>query len=423
MSAFIRCLYYPYSRTLSLQTLKKSVLLFDEIAFIDTQPQFVRNQLTSQIVSEMEREEIDSAYSYLASEGVVHFLDPIEIINNNDELLTFNILDDISDDKFCKLAIQYSSNTWEILRERIPPSFLKEFYPGAGTFAEAISLQALINAKGNREQLDDWSRKFVDFRWKNINVEEAWEIFSQRYRGVIGGNPHIELEAYELPFLHASALRLNEALLVCSTNNYIPFTDSKIHDRLLINKTSRAVEEVVSNPELYEYITTNLPLNLPQQHLSLIVLDKLIPEQELEKRSLQELIEYRQENQEPLRRLREKIAEVSTSIELGKEGLNYQASMNRLVDSKIVPEITKTRDEVLKKYEEAFGRLSLRSLQATGATLITTSLAGMGLTEILIAGAVAQTGVLTTVGANEVVKIWQASKDRKRNSFSYLTNL
>ncbi|MEB4869025.1 hypothetical protein P8831_09885 [Priestia megaterium] len=423
MNTSVRCLYYPYSRALNLNTLKKAVLLFDEIAFVDSKSHSIRNKLISELISKDTKEEIEVSYNMLEEERIVHFLDPSSIVQENDELLMLNILNDISNDDFCKLAIHDTPSIWEVTKERIPPSFLKEFQLDNKAFIQARAVQKVIN-----EQINDRVREEGNFdgNLSDLAIDEVWEQFED-YKYVIGRNRHLYkssfIHTYMLPFLPASSLRLNEALILCSMNDYIPFTDSRIHDKLLTNKVGRAMEAIEKSPMISEYLEWKLPINLPFQQLSLIVLDKLIPEEELEKRSLEELITYRKDNQDQLKRLREKIMDITTTVNINDVGVNYYGNMERLVNSKIIPEITKTRDEILKKYEEAFGRLTIRSLQTAGATLTTTSFAGMSLAGILIACAVAQTGMLTTVGVNDLVKIWQAKKDMRRHSFSYLTHL
>jgi hypothetical protein len=141
--------------------------------------------------------------------------------------LTANVINDISEDEFCRLAIGFSADTWSILRERIPSSLLKFLYPGVGTYSEAISLQALINASGDPARIEDENvRRFAEFRWRfeGQALDDAIRIFleARGYRYVIGGNPHIELPAYTFPFLQASSLRINECLVAAALNGYTP---------------------------------------------------------------------------------------------------------------------------------------------------------------------------------------------------------
>lgn len=425
-ASITKCLYYPYSRALSLKTLKRAVLLFDQVGFVDTQPAFVRQELMSHVINDRkERLELESAYRFLEGEAVVELIDPGNLLVEHDSLVTGNVITDISDDEYCQIAVRHSASDWRVLRSRIPPTFLKEFYPGAGTYAEAISLQAIIQAGGALDRVTDArTRKFAEFRWRRMSAEEAEKFFlNSRYRFVVGGNPHIELEAYQLPFLHASSLRTNEALLIASIGDWIPFTDSQVHNRLLMRKVQLAKERAAANPAVIEYYESGLPLRLPANDLAVALLDRLIPGEELDRRSLQELLIYRRKHTDQLRRLREKLAEFATGVNVAKAGPEYFQEVQRLVNSKLVPEIGKIRDDLTNKYEDAFGKLMLRSAQVTVPTLVASVLGGLSIPAVLLACTGAEATMLATVGVAETVKIWQTWRESRRTSFSYLLGL
>ena len=372
-----------------------------------------------------DRLELESAYQFLEGEGVLELFNPGDLLVEYDALLTANTITDISDDEYCQTAIRHSANDWSILRSRIPPTFLKTFYPGAGTYSEAISLQAIIHAEGERDRIPDpHVRGFADFRWSQMSYKEAEEYFlKSRYRYVVGGNPVIELEAYQLPFLHASSLRTNEALLIASLGNWIPFTDSQIHNKLLTRKVQLAKDSASTNPAVTRYYESDLPLRLPVRDLAVALLDRLVSDEELDRRSLQDLLVYRRQNADQLRRLRERLSELASSVNIGKAGTEYYHEMQKLVNSKIVPEIGKIRDDLAAKYEEAFGKLTLRSAQVTAPTLVASILGGLSIPTILLACAAAEGTMLATTGIAEIVKVWQTRRDSRRSSFSFLLEL
>ena len=198
-SVSLAALYYPYSRIIKTSTLKKAALLFDILYFVDSESWFVGSAITSDKLGSQpgvaEADRLEKDYLLLRSEGLVQVLDGTCIARDHDELLTINVVNDVGDDKFCKLAIEYNADTWSILRDRIPVSLLQALYPGAGTFSEAISLQALINACGDLDRIkDNGVRRFAELRWKRQpSIEEAMRIFLKErgYRYVIGGNPHL----------------------------------------------------------------------------------------------------------------------------------------------------------------------------------------------------------------------------------------
>jgi hypothetical protein len=417
-----RCLYYPYSRAINTDTLKKAVLLFDEIVFLDSQPWFVRSELLGDRGKEVSAQLAEN-YEYLAKKEIITLRDPTLLIQDHDLLLTANVVNDVHNDDFCKEAIDYDVTVWDVLTERIPPSFLKAFYPGAGTFSEAITLQALVKAKGKVEELPDNLRRFAEFRWRGMTPENLWQTFSGRYKFVIGGNPHMRLESYEIPFLQASSLRINEALLIAGMEGLTPFTDSKIHDRLLRLKVKNSLRVLVENPELREKLEIDIPLKLPRQHLAVAILDRLLPAEELEKRSLQELTEYRISHADEFARFSGKVAELATAIESIEPSSNYNIALQRMVDAKVIPEITAARDQLITDYEKSFGALALKSAKIVVPTVVVTAFAGLGVWEILGACALAELGVLSAKGADDLLEAWRARRQSERKSFAYLAEL
>lgn len=418
----LQCLYYPYSRTLSVATLKKAILLFDEIVFLDSQPWFIRRELI-----EHERHGEASAteddYNYLLGKGIVRVENPEEVIQEFDPFLTANVVNDIHDPVFCEIGVRDDVTVWEVLKERIPPSFLSAFYPGAGTFSEAISLQALKKAEGSFEKLEESIRRFAEFRWKGLTPDQLWEAFLSGYRFVIGGNPHIELESYEIPFLQASSLRINEALLVSATNGYVPFTDSVVHDRMMNTKVNRSLRAITEDPTLRDKLEVEIPSALPYEHLTLAALERLVPEEELRKRTLQELVKYREENKDQLARMRLALGSLAAEFEATASGSEYYRAIRSAVESKVIPEITKAREELVRSYEAAFGKLAIQSAQVTIPTLAATLFGGLGLWVVLGACALAEVAMLTTQGAGNLLAIWRAKRVSGRGAYSYLTQL
>lgn len=418
----MRCLYYPYSRAISTNTLKKAVLLFDEIVFLDSQPWFVRNELLGHKEGTVS-EQLTESYDYLAKKGIIALRDPTQIIQDQDLLLTTNVVNDVRCDDFCKEAINYDVTVWDVLTERIPPTFLEAFYPGAGTFSEAITLQALVKAEGKLNELPENLRRFAEFRWQRRSPEDLWKTFRGRYKFVIGGDPHMRCESYKIPFLQASSLRINEALLIAGMEGLTPFTDSKVHDRLLRLKINNSLHALIENPDLREKMSTDMPLDLPRQHIALAVLDRLLPTEELEKRSLQELTEYRISHAEQFARFSGKVAELAAVIESIEPSNDYNKKLRQIVDAKVLPEITAARDQLITDYEKSFGALALKATKIIVPTVVMTTFAGLGVWEILGACALAELGFLSTKGADDLMEIWRARRQAGRKSFAYFAEL
>jgi hypothetical protein len=416
----LSCLYYPYSRTASLTTLKKAVLLFDDITFLDSQPWFVRRHLTADRPPAL-RPATDDDYAYLEAHGFIRILSPEDLIQEFDLILTATVRDDLRDAEFCELAVRNEVSVWDVLTERIPPSFLQAFRSGVGRFSEAISLQALINAEGSLEKLEGRIRRIAEFRWKGLQPDQLWPTFLDRYRFVIGGNPHIRLESYKITFLQASSLRINEALVVGARNNLVPFTDSVIHDRMMNIKVSRCLKNLATDAKLRDYLELTLPAALPYEHLAIRVLDRLVAEEEINNRSLRELFEYRQDNRERLNRMRLALGILAAEIQATTLDGEYYRSISAAIESKVVPEVLATRNELLKRYEGAFGRLAIQSTKVTVPTLVATILGGLGLWQIIGACALAELTFLSAKGADHLLDLWRAKRVADRGAYSYLT--
>ncbi|MGB8099156.1 MAG: hypothetical protein WCF17_18500, partial [Terracidiphilus sp.] len=361
--------YYPYSRSLVSSTLKKAALLFDTLYLLDSEPWFVRtaiNRTEQRGVSVgADIDQLESDYHLLRSEGFIRIFDAASIVREHDQLLTANVMSDISDDSFCRTAIANSVETWNILRDRIPPTLLEALSPGAGSFGEAISLQALINANNELDSIvDEHVRGFARWRWGGYaeGSYPAIETFlKSHYRYVIGGNPHIELPSYEFPFLQASSLRINECLVAAALNDCIPYTDSTIHDSLLRLKVDHALEAIDTQPDLRRKLSIDLPIKFPRQSLAVQILDRLIPDDALRRRSVAELLTYRARNEKLLTRFHSYLEMLSVEVGDVAPGYEYDRRVQKVISSKVLPDLGRARDDLLASYEDAFGGIAISS--------------------------------------------------------------
>src|SRR3954469_9669375 len=181
----LKCLYYPYSRPRTDETIKRALLLFDEIAFLDSQPDFVRRVLSRRDLrgDASEADSVDAAVDYGVREGVVRVIDTSHVLVQHGSIITSATVADVGDDRFAAVALRGGSGIWSMLAERLPDGFPGAFYPDAGTFMESISLQEI--AAGTEP----------DLRLHNVEPEAAWQMLRARgrYRFVVGGNPHVNL--------------------------------------------------------------------------------------------------------------------------------------------------------------------------------------------------------------------------------------
>jgi hypothetical protein len=425
----LTAIYYPYSRSLTPLTLRKAALLFDTLYFLDSEPWFIRSAIMRDKLANnpeaLNASHLEDDYQLLKAADIVRTLDASNIAQEYDELLTINVMNDIGDDEFCKLAMQHSADTWEILRQRIPPGLLATLYPGAGTFYEAISLQSIINAGGDVNRINDPARRFFSFPFNRDapTLEEAMQMFLEPhgYRYVIGGNPHIELPAYEFPFLQASSLRINECLVAAAQNGFVPYTDSRIHDSLLRLKVNRALAAVDTQPELRRRLSIDLPLQFPRHSLALEILGHLIPDEALARVAVSDLLQYRSRNVKHLARFHSQLEVLGVEIDEITPGGDYEKKVKKVVSSKVLPELIKTRDDLMTSYQDAFGEIAVSSAVTVASTISATIFGGLDLRHVLLAGILAEGGVIAAKAPTALLTAWKGRRQNDRSSFAYVT--
>ena len=417
----MKYLYYPYSRCLNEVQLKKAVLAFDSIVFLDNQPIFMRNADITKNHTENEQL-LAQAYYYLQNEGIVTIYNPTEIVKKKDLLITCNTTKDLKNREYCDLAIHYSTETWNYSATRIPKSFIEAFYPGTGTYYESRLLQQILACDGNRST----ARLTFDGHWMNrfpeeLSLEELWSIFDERYKYVIGGNPIIHLAYYNLPFLQASSLRINEALLVCLEEGYIPFTDSTVHQQLLNKKVTAVYEELRTNNKIRELL--DIPYEIPKTMISLEVIEQILSDDEISQMEFLDIIEYKKDNKELFERYKNKINELAATINNIDNPIKLQRDIQRIIDKDVIPELNDIRRKLRLSYKSNIGKIVLQSSGVLVPTIAMLTTGGVGYSTILKACALAELGYLTSTGADRLIDLAKAKNESSTNDFQYILNL
>lgn len=134
----LRAIYFPYSRTLDEVTLKRAVLLYDEILFVDPKTpkvraglydvaqhqQYLPDDAAEALANEWSR--ISERYSVLEDAELLRFVDPSPLLEQQavDELITGHLQADMLDQQVIDLFADHAP-TWSMLRSRIPSSALQ----------------------------------------------------------------------------------------------------------------------------------------------------------------------------------------------------------------------------------------------------------------------------------------------------------
>jgi hypothetical protein len=107
--------------------LKRLILLYDEVWFLDPIPSRIRQGLMTDSYVPMEIAEdwevVREQYSGLEEAGAVKFFDPTALIADKDLLLTANVESDINDESLWELFTAADvPDTWAMLKEKVPSS-------------------------------------------------------------------------------------------------------------------------------------------------------------------------------------------------------------------------------------------------------------------------------------------------------------
>jgi hypothetical protein len=456
MGEKLRVVYYPFSRCLDATSLKRLVLLFDEILFVDPLaedlieppfmfrwrkpdtrirgrishagqgPAFGVDALENAVLHQLKDwYNIEPLYEPLVEKGIVRFHNPSRLVKRHDKLLTQAAIADSEDPDFRPFVedekeelVMYSQ--WLLYQSRIPQSlrhYQKQLaiptldLPAAAMADEwlAEKAESFANENGDEGEIEN-----LDSRLVEANLEFIRHNLEKR-------------EAVALPFRLGLSLTISQALLIAEEESVIPLTDMPLMHKLLLKKYKRAgrgpdgwSEEIIARRTLAE--------NLKFELLSLNVAARIVPNRELAQRSIQEIIKYRENCKGELRRFRAFLWSVTDDIESQPLSPEFRKDVLKLIDQKIEPELQKLSDEMHSTYEKMFGRLvakvgkaALKAVAGGLGPLVLAAIGGLnpGLALALSSSTAVSVGLLSLP---ELVDYWQNKKILRRNSVAYLAN-
>jgi hypothetical protein len=143
-----KALYYPFARCTNENTLKRAVIMFDEIGFIDpTDPEMREKLITDEReiprnVTE-EWNPIRGDVHLLMEHQIIRLYDPEPLIRDHDKLLGAALKADLDDDAIWRLCTAKGTPaTWSMLRRKIPESAFEFLIQNRG-FASTMVQQEL----------------------------------------------------------------------------------------------------------------------------------------------------------------------------------------------------------------------------------------------------------------------------------------
>jgi hypothetical protein len=440
-SVQLRALYFPYSRCANEITLKRCVLLFDELGFVDpTSPEMREALITDKreipqgIIADWSA--VRDHYGLLMDRGIIKFYDPEPIIQKHDKLLGAALKADLNDDAVWKLCTTPGTpSTWSVLRRKVPSSafeflnsqvgprinygtarakafFHQEFleWPNLSN-SEFKSDHSPFDANELGEERADWYRYIFHDRKVAIERDRYGKKASIRKR-----LQDVELSC-NFPFTHGSSLAVNTALLLADSEGLVPFTDSALHHEMLSLIYRRATTTLTSSsPPIFGVKRLDAR---KLSRVALTLLDIMVPDETIESLSISQCLKYRNESAEAFRRLKNLIGELTSQLEAEPMTDEFENEMRKIVYQKVIPEAQKARDKGIEVYEKLFGKLANRVAAAVTPTLGASIFAGLSSPVMLaVAGAAAFGAVLP-----DLVDTLLEERTMRRNSLSYLLKL
>lgn len=386
-------LYYPYSRCLREVDLKRMVLIFDEILFVDPLSRDlemwpgqypVSNQnMNIRIMQDSDRLEdyipvlqrgvpeedfpiwkwfdIRKAYSILQSEGVAKLLRPESIVQENDKLLSYAVITDwlqglANSAGLSPFFAGDDDPKWILHHQRIPSSLIE--------FGEDDSLWKEIASYYKKYKERDWCS-----RGRNIEVcrRLVWQTVEAKEQS--------KDDKAAVPYDIAYSLILNQALLLCEKYSVSPVTDDGgVHRSLLIK-----CKDMYSDDRSAEIIYKRRPVDAYKIMLfTLNVVGRMLPDTALNALTIEQILEYRVKNHKLLEKFWGKMVEFSSMCEKMSFDADSPREVTHFIESKVIPEINELDEALNYSYKELF-RTPISKLLAETAKIIAPSIPTMSL--------------------------------------------
>jgi hypothetical protein len=298
-----RALYYPYSRCLNEVDLKRSLLVFDQLLFVDPlsgdisehpgqspvyNPMFeVRSDLDnpesrfSHRASRWLRRsddrlpawyDVTKTYDQLSKQGIARLVTPRDHLQAVERVVKYAVLRDLAQE-----VGQYYGQTFRFWSEHRPYGWKLHVSRLPNGLIELKNEEELLRSaitgsldqeerKENKEKEETTSRRLKD-------LKEALDIISQARDRAKG-------EELILPFGIAQSLILNQALLLCDELQAFPVTDDPVAHKALVHKIElvhKSSKELLGEQGLLPEPTA--PDLYRIQFFTLGVVSRLVPDQ------------------------------------------------------------------------------------------------------------------------------------------------
>ena len=324
----INVFYYP-EMVADHATLKKAILLFDEIHFMDRPSFTFGNFGTIGMASPLWQFEAS-----FTSEGVrlfVHGAPGGPVARDLYETVSGDANDPLFLSRFQEGL--RSSQTFRDLQIAHGDYGASGTHEDVGQKVTSVDLEAAIGGHKSAMAL------FADESVRHFDLATPTGCAKQLITGAV-----------------VCSTKINFALSVSSKNGFVPLADAAPYAGLLGAKYARAMK--------------NLPAKTPVQvtDLSFAIFDELVPLEQLARLTFEEVIRYRRASEAAREEFLERLSVIQIKqASIGAEG-NYAGAIRQMIKTEIIPSARTFKSKLQTIHESLYGALAKGTIIAAGGS-------------------------------------------------------
>lgn len=309
-------------------TFKKSILLYDELNFLD-RPCF-------KIMSKEDGREA----------GTVARLSPMrEFAKNTD--IKINCYSSIDGNNSPAL---YDSIEEDLNDQFFVNTFLKYFLNDFSFFCLFINPIGSYGASPGYGSNDGILGKFFFEKFKEINWDEihfSLELFDKYKIRPFTINSKISLIVTMFIQLATASYFLNSSLISTIQIDAVPFTSFEGYNELLKVKYNRAIK--------LKHIEPNR--NFKVDYIAHTIFDEIINPVNLQNKSIKDIVKFKNNNIEELSEFRKYLNKLQYQIENETINAKFEHELEKLISLEVLPMADKYKEELKQSWETMFGEI------------------------------------------------------------------
>lgn len=428
----LEAVYYPFSRCFDLAALKRAILYYDRIYFMDPYNLSQRENLiqTSHYYDGVNFERlqwaeiIENVYRPLEGEGWIEGVDIYPMIKKYDSELTENTIDDITDPTYCSYSfgdidLNVEQVSWHVIEERTPPSLITKLQEvDWKDFKSAIAKNAAVYAPFNNL----YYGKFLSFpeeyykaiessslekKYTKIFIPaEKCPIVSRKYG--LNASPKLEdVSGYVLPYAIGASISINQAILFAALNRLSVFTDSLTQHFLLKRKCQNAVE-IYQNPQKFMQNVKVLQ-SIKETDIVFTLFDDLIPDYYFSKIPIEKIIKFRKKHESELKNLRSYMLEIRNCLTNPWDDSYLEQVL------KICDQAKRETKSLRREFSRVTRNLKRDSIKATAGTLL-----GLAAMPVSISLGAVLAAFVSKTPLDDIWAAWRRKSDLSEHELTYL---